>query len=56
MVYELDDFEKRLGQFSDRVDVIVGLEIGGKISADEAYKMIKSEYKNLKKLRKDNKK
>lgn len=56
MAYNLNDFERGLGNFSDRVEVIVGLEIGGKISSDDAYKMIKIEYKNLKKLRKENKK
>ena len=53
-MYDLDKFEKSLGNFADRVDVIVGLEIGDKISSDEAYKMIKEEFKKLKKLRKGN--
>lgn len=52
MTYDLTDFEKSLGNFADRVEVIVGLEIGDKISADDAYKMIKEEYKKIKKLRK----
>lgn len=54
MMYELDDFEKGLGNFADRVEIIVGLEIGDKISSGDAYKMIKEEYKKLKKLHKGN--
>jgi hypothetical protein len=52
MTYNLTEFEKGLGNFSDRVEIIVALEIGDKITADEAYKMIKEEYKKIKKLRK----
>jgi hypothetical protein len=54
MMYDLTDFEKGMGNFSDRIEIIVGLEIGDKISPDDAYKMIKEEYKKLKKLRKGN--
>lgn len=54
MMYNLNDFEKGLGNFADRVEVIVGLEIGDKISSDDAYKMIKEEFKKLKKLHKGN--
>jgi hypothetical protein len=54
MMYDLTDFEKGMGNFSDRIEIIVGLEIGNKISTDDAYKMIKEEYKKLKKLRKGN--
>jgi hypothetical protein len=53
MTYDLTDFEKGLGNFSDRIEIIVALEIGDKISPEEAYKMIKEEYKKLKKLRKE---
>ena len=52
MMYDLTDFEKSMGNFADRVEVIVGLEIGDKISSEDAYKMIKEEYKKLKKLKK----
>jgi hypothetical protein len=48
-MYDLTDFEKELGKFSDRIEIIVALEIGGKISADDAYAMVKEEYKKLKK-------
>ena len=48
----LTEFERALARFGDKVDLIVGLEIGGKIDADEAYKQIKDMMKDLKKLRK----
>ncbi len=55
-MYELDDFEKALAHFGTRVEIIIALEMGGKIDADTAYKNIKMELKDLKKLRKSNKK
>lgn len=48
----LTEFEKKLGQFSDKIDIIVGLEIGGKITPEEAYQRIKQLYKDLKTTRK----
>lgn len=53
--YEFNKFEKQLGKFSDRIEIIVGLEMGGKISPEEAYQQIKEMYKDLKKLRKEEK-
>ena len=54
MGYEsLTEFERALARFGDKVDLIVGLEIGNKITADEAYKQIKDMMKDLKKLRKE---
>jgi hypothetical protein len=53
--YKLNNFEKQLGKFSDKIDIIVGLEIGGKISPEDAYQQIKEMYKELKKLRKEEK-
>ena len=55
-MYELDDFEKALAHFGTRVDVIIALEIGGKLDAETAYKNIKFELRELKKLRKQYKK
>jgi hypothetical protein len=53
MGYEtLTEFERALARFGDKVDLIVGLEVGGKMNADEAYKEIKEMMKDLKKLRK----
>jgi len=54
--YNLNKFEKELGKFSDKVDILVGLEMGGKISPEQAYQQIKDMYKELKKLRKAEKK
>ena len=56
MYSELDTLEKALAYFGNRVDVICALEIGGKIDADTAYKNIKLELKELKKVRKRYKK
>lgn len=55
-MYELDDFEKALAHFGTRVDIIIALEMGGKLDADSAYKNIKSELKELKRIRKQHKK
>ena len=46
-MYELDCFEKALAHFGTRMEIIIGLEIGGKFDADSAYKMIKEELKQL---------
>ena len=54
-MYDLDCFEKALAHFGTRVDIIIALEMGDKISSDEAYKMIKEELKQLKKIRKKHK-
>jgi len=52
MYEDLDTFERALAHFGTRVDVIIALEMGDKIDADAAYKMIKEELKQLKKIRK----
>ena len=51
-MYELDDFEKALAHFGTRVEIIVALELGDKIDSETAYKMVKEELKQLKKVRK----
>jgi hypothetical protein len=57
MVYELlSEFERALARFGDKVGLIAGMEISDKISPEEAYQMIKEEYKELKQLRKSEKK
>lgn len=48
----LTEFERALARFGDKVDLVVGLEIGGKINAEEAYQQIKDMMKDLKKMRK----
>jgi len=56
MYEDLDTFEKALAHFGTRVDIIVALEMGGKLDADVAYKNIKMELKELKRVRKQYKK
>ena len=51
-MYELDDFEKALAHFGTRVDIIIALEMGGKIDSIAAYKEIKAELKELKRAKK----
>ena len=55
MYENLTDFEKKLGVFSDKIGVIVGLELGDKITPEEAYQEIRTLYKELKELRKQEK-
>ena len=55
-MYELDSFERALAHFGTRVDIIIALEMGGKLDADTAYKNIKMELKELKRIRKSLKK
>ena len=52
MYEDLDGFEKALSYFGNRVEVICAMELGGKISAEDAYQQIKVEIKDLKKIRK----
>ncbi len=56
MYEELDTFERALQHFGTRVEVYTCMEMGGKITAEEAYQLIKSEIKELKKVRKEEKK
>jgi len=53
MYDDLNCFEKALSHFGTRVEVIVALELGNKIDSESAYKMIKSELKEVKKVRKE---
>ena len=55
-MYELDSFERALAHFGTRVDIIIALEMGGKLDAESAYKNIKAELKELKRIRKSIKK
>ena len=56
MYEELDTFERALQHFGTRVEVIADMEMGDRISAEDAYQMIKDELKELKKVRKSWKK
>ena len=55
MYEELNDFEKALQHFGTRVEIITALEMGNKLSPEDAYQMIKSEMKEMKKVRKKRK-
>lgn len=55
MYEDLNKFERQLGQFADKIEIIVALEIGGKITSEEAYGRIKELYKKLKKSHKKEK-
>jgi len=50
MYEDLTYFEKTLARFGDRVELIVGLELGDKLSKDQTYEQIKELYKDLKKI------
>jgi len=52
MYEDLNNFDKALSYFCNRVEVICAMELGGKISAEDAYQQIKEEIKDLKKIRK----
>jgi len=56
MYEELDSFERALQHFGTRVEVITCMEMGGKLSSEDAYQLIKDEIKELKKVRKEWKK
>ena len=52
MYNELDTFERALAHFGTRVEIIIALEMGGKIDGPAAYKEIKAELKELKRAKK----
>ena len=52
MYDNLDGFEKALSYFGNRVEIICAMELGGRITAEDAYQQIKDELKDLKKIRK----
>jgi len=55
-VYEhLSTFERTLARFGDKVSLIAGLELSGKLSPEDAYQQIKALYKDLKDQRKQEK-
>ena len=56
MYEHLSEYERALARFGDKVGLIAGLEITDKISPEEAYQQIKTLYKELKSLRKVEKK
>ena len=56
MYEDLTVFERALARFGDKVQYIVGLEISNKMSPELAYQEIKDMMKELKKLRKKERK
>lgn len=50
-----DEMERALLNFGNRVDVVISLLMGDKISDEDAWKQIKDLYKGLKKTHKHNK-
>ena len=49
MYEELNCFEEALKHFGTRVEVICAMELGGRITAEDAYQMVKQELKEVKK-------
>ena len=56
MYESLNCFEEALKHFGTRVEMITAMEVARKISAEDAYQMIKDELKEVKKCRKELKK
>ena len=55
-MYELlSEYERALARFGDKCGILASLEISDKISPEEAYQQIKTLYKELKSLRKEEK-
>ena len=52
MYESLDSFEEALKHFGTRVEMITAMEMARKISAEDAYQLIKDELKEVKKCRK----
>lgn len=44
----MNSFDKTIARFGDRVSIIAGLEISGKLTSEQAYDEIKKLYKELK--------
>lgn len=55
MYNNLTDLEKAFVAFQNRIDIIVSLEISGKLDKMEAYHQIKDELKILKSVKKQEK-
>jgi hypothetical protein len=49
---ELNCFEEALKHFGTRVEIITAMEMARKLTAEDAYQMIKDELKEVKKCRK----
>ena len=47
MYEDISTFERTLARFGDKVSLIAGLELSGKLSPEDAYQQIKVLYKEL---------
>lgn len=56
MYEDLTAFERALARFGDKVGLIAGMEVSNKITPEQAYQEIRDLYKELKSLRKVEKK
>lgn len=56
MYEKTNDFERALAHFGTRVEIICAMEMSHKITPEDAYKNIKLELKQLRKIRKQVKK
>jgi hypothetical protein len=52
MYNDLTEYERALARFGDKCALIAGLEISGKLSPEDAYQQIRILFKELKTLRK----
>jgi len=55
MYEDLSAFERALARFGDKVGLIAGMEVSNKITPEQAYQEIRELYRELKKLRKQEK-
>jgi len=55
-MYELlSEYERALARFGDKCGILASLEISGKITPEDAYQQIRTYYRELKSLRKQEK-
>ena len=55
MYEDLSAFERALARFGDKVGLIAGMELSDKITPEQAYQEFRELYRELKKLRKQEK-
>ena len=55
MYYELTPYERSLARFGDKCSILAGLELNNKITPEDAYQQIREMYKELKRIRKEEK-
>lgn len=52
---DMDEMERALLNFGTKVDVVISMLMGNKITEEDAWKEIKDQYKSLKKTHKHSK-